>query len=150
MRILLQRVLSASVEIDQKIVGAIKSGLLIYVGIEASDTQEDADWLAQKIYSLRIFSDHEGKMNVSIADTKGEFLVVSQFTLFAATKKGNRPSFIRSAQPTISLPLYNYFVEKLGLISGLKVATGEFGADMKIKYINDGPVTLFIDSKNKE
>jgi D-tyrosyl-tRNA(Tyr) deacylase len=150
MRILLQRVLSASVEIDQKIVGAIKSGLLIYVGIEASDTQEDADWLAQKIYSLRIFSDHEGKMNVSIADTKGEFLVVSQFTLFAATKKGNRPSFIRSAQPTISLPLYNYFVEKLGLISGLKVATGEFGADMKIKSINDGPVTLFIDSKNKE
>jgi D-tyrosyl-tRNA(Tyr) deacylase len=150
MRIVLQRVLSASVEIDQKIVGAIKSGLLIYVGIEASDTQEDADWLAQKIYSLRIFSDHEGKMNVSIADTKGEFLVVSQFTLFAATKKGNRPSFIRSAQPTISLPLYNYFVEKLGLISGLKVATGEFGADMKIKSINDGPVTLFIDSKNKE
>jgi D-tyrosyl-tRNA(Tyr) deacylase len=150
MRILLQRVLSASVEIDQKIVGAIKSGLLIYVGIEASDTQEDADWLAQKIYSLRIFSDHEGKMNVSIADTKGEFLVVSQFTLFAATKKGNRPSFIRSAQPTISLPLYNYFVEKLGLISGLKVATGEFGADMKIQSINDGPVTLFIDSKNKE
>jgi len=150
MRILLQRVLSASVEIDQKIVGAIKSGLLIYVGIEASDTQEDADWLAQKIYSLRIFSDQDGKMNVSIADTKGEFLVVSQFTLFAATKKGNRPSFIRSAQPTISLPLYNYFVEKLGLISGLKVATGEFGADMKIQSINDGPVTLFIDSKNKE
>lgn len=150
MRILLQRVLSASVEIDQKIVGAIKSGLLIYVGIEESDSQEDADWLAQKIYSLRIFSDQEGKMNVSIGDIKGEFLVVSQFTLFAATKKGNRPSFIRSAQPAISLPLYNYFVEKLGLISDLKVATGEFGAEMKIQSINDGPVTLFIDSKNKE
>jgi D-tyrosyl-tRNA(Tyr) deacylase len=150
MRILLQRVLSASVEIDQKIVGAIKSGLLIYVGIEASDSHEDADWLAQKIYSLRIFSDQDGKMNLSIPEIGGNFLVVSQFTLFAATKKGNRPSFIRSAKPAHSRPLYTYFIEKLASISDTKIETGEFGADMKIQSINDGPVTILLDSKNKE
>ena len=150
MRIVLQRVLAASVTIDHQIVGSIEKGLLVYIGIEDSDTQEDADWLAQKIYSLRIFSDQDGKMNLSIPEIGGNFLVVSQFTLFAATKKGNRPSFIRSAKPAHSRPLYTYFIEKLTSISDTKIEKGEFGADMKIQSINDGPVTILLDSKNKE
>lgn len=150
MRVVLQRVASASVTVEDKIVGEIQKGIVVLVGIEDADTQEDADWLAQKIYSLRIFSDHEGKMNLSIAEIGGNFMVVSQFTLFAATKKGNRPSFIRSAKPAHSLPLYTYFIEKLAAISDTKIETGEFGADMQIASVNDGPVTILLDSKNKE
>lgn len=150
MRIVLQRVKKASVEIDNSIVGSISQGYVVLLGVGGEDTQEDADWLVNKISQLRIFSDEEGKMNLSIEDIKGEFLVVSQFTLFAKTKKGNRPSFIKSAPPEIAIPLYKYFKEKLQHRAGLKVASGEFGADMQVSLVNDGPVTITIDTKNKE
>lgn len=150
MRILIQRVAEATVKIKGNVHGEINKGLLILLGIEHEDTKDDAEWLIQKINGLRIFSDEEGKMNLSSADIKGEFLVVSQFTLHASTKKGNRPSYIKAARPEKAIPLYEYFVEQLGKTSQSKVATGVFGADMKVLLINDGPVTIWIDSKNKE
>lgn len=150
MRVILQRVSEASVKIDNEVNGFIQKGILILIGIEHEDAQTDADWLIQKINGLRIFPDNEGKMNLSIQDINGSFLVVSQFTLHASTKKGNRPSYIQAARPEKAIPLYNYFVEQLEKSSKLSVETGIFGADMKVSLVNDGPVTIFIDSKNKE
>jgi len=150
MRTLIQRVSEASVQIEGKIHGEIEKGLLIFLGIEHEDTKEDADWLIQKITGLRIFSDEEGKMNLSSSDINGQFLVISQFTLHASTKKGNRPSYIKAARPETAIPLYEYFIEQLKINSKAKVATGVFGADMKVALVNDGPVTIWIDSKNRE
>ncbi len=150
MRIVLQRVSEASVKIDDSIRGVIDGGLVVLLGIEAADSEVDADWLISKISVLRIFSDSEGKMNLSIQDINGAFLVISQFTLFASTKKGNRPSYIQAARPEQAIPLYEYFVSKLKSETNLKVETGVFGADMKVSLINDGPVTISIDSKNKD
>jgi len=150
MRVVLQRVEEASVEIGIKINGSIGKGFLILLGIEEEDKEEDIDWLIQKICKLRIFEDDSGKMNLSIQDIKGEILVVSQFTLFASTKKGNRPSFIKAAKPEIAVPLYDSFLSKIKKESGLKIDSGEFGADMKVSLCNDGPVTIWIDSKNRE
>jgi D-tyrosyl-tRNA(Tyr) deacylase len=150
MRIVAQRVSEASVKINGKIKGSIDHGILLLLGIEHEDNQDDADYLIQKVSQLRIFSDDEEKMNLSITDVKGGFLIISQFTLHASTKKGNRPSYIRAARPEQAIPLYNYFIEQLINSSDLKVETGEFGADMKVSLINDGPVTIIMDSKNRE
>ncbi len=150
MRVVIQRVKKASVTIDAHIKSAITEGLLILVGVEEADTVEDVKWLAAKIVNLRIFGDENGLMNRSVLDIQGEMLVVSQFTLHASTKKGNRPSFIRAAKPDFAVPMYEQFVAELEKISQLKVLTGIFGADMKVALLNDGPVTIFIDSKNKE
>jgi D-tyrosyl-tRNA(Tyr) deacylase len=149
-RIVLQRVTEASVKIDNEVKGQIDHGFLILVGIENEDEKSDADWLIQKINGLRVFTDQEGKMNLSIQDVKGSILLISQFTLFASTKKGNRPSYIQAARPEIAIPLYTYFTEQLKNQTQLKVETGVFGADMKVSLINDGPVTISIDSKNRE
>jgi len=150
MRAVIQRVEKASVVILEKEIAKIEQGLLVLLGIEIEDTKEDALWLACKIASLRIFSDEKGVMNKSIADTGGEVIVVSQFTLHAKTKKGNRPSYIKAARPEQAIPLYEQFKEYLSTAIGRQVQTGEFGADMKVSLINDGPVTILIDSKNKE
>lgn len=150
MRIVLQRVKHASVTVDHKITGQIQQGLLLLLGAEAADTQEDIDWLCKKILGMRIFKDAEHKMNLSVQDVDGEILVVSQFTLHASTKKGNRPSFIRAAKPDLAIPLYEKFVETLSDKSGKKVQTGIFGADMKVELLNDGPVTIIIDSKQRD
>jgi D-tyrosyl-tRNA(Tyr) deacylase len=150
MRVVLQRVSSASVTVDDKIVGAIQKGLLVLVGIEDADTQEDIDWLVGKITQLRIFGDANGIMNLSVEEVNGDVLVVSQFTLHAATKKGNRPSYIKAAKPEVAIPIYEKFVTTLEHKLGKKVPTGIFGADMKVVLLNDGPVTIVIDSKNKE
>ncbi|MES2588389.1 MAG: D-aminoacyl-tRNA deacylase [Bacteroidota bacterium] len=147
MRIVLQRVSEASVVIENEIHNKIEKGLLILLGIEESDEKKDADYLIQKISNMRIFGDEEGKMNLSIQDIKGEFLVISQFTLYANTKKGNRPSFISAAKPEIAIPLYEYFLENLKISSNLIVKAGVFGADMKVGLINDGPVTIMLESK---
>ena len=149
MRVLLQRVSEASVKIEERVVGQIESGLLLLVGIEEEDSKNDADWLIKKIIGMRIFSDEIGRMNRSIQDIAGQFLVVSQFTLHASTKKGNRPSFIKAARPEQAIPLYEYFKEELRKQSNLIVETGQFGADMKVSLTNDGPVTIIIDTKNK-
>ncbi|MCH2042772.1 MAG: D-aminoacyl-tRNA deacylase [Saprospiraceae bacterium] len=150
MRVVLQRVSHASVTVDQKIIGKIKKGLLLLLGIEATDKQEDIDWLCKKILGMRIFNDTEHKMNLSVQDVDGEILVISQFTLHASTKKGNRPSFIRAAKPDISIPLYEKFVQSLKEKSRKEIQTGIFGADMKIELLNDGPVTIILDSKQKD
>ena len=150
MRILIQRVSSAKVTIEEKIKSSIGKGLLVLVGIEEADTAEDILWLSQKIIQLRIFPDENGVMNLSVKDAGGEILVVSQFTLHAATKKGNRPSYIRAAKPEIAIPLYEKFVHQLEIDLGKNISTGIFGADMKVELVNDGPVTIWIDSKNKE
>jgi D-aminoacyl-tRNA deacylase len=150
MKAVIQRVSEASVTIEGIKVADIKSGLLILIGIEDADTQEDVDWLSAKIVKLRIFGDDEGLMNRSIEDINGDIIVVSQFTLHAATKKGNRPSYIRAAKPDIAIPLYEAFVKQMEKDLGKKVQTGEFGADMKVALLNDGPVTIIIDTKNKE
>jgi D-tyrosyl-tRNA(Tyr) deacylase len=150
MRIVIQRVSEASVEIEQKIVAQINQGLLVLVGIEEEDTLEDSNWLVSKIINLRIFPDENDVMNLSIKDVNGEIIVVSQFTLHALTKKGNRPSYIKAAKPDISIPMYEKFVQQLEFELGKKIQTGQFGADMKVALINDGPVTIIIDSKNKE
>lgn len=150
MRVVIQRAKDASVTIEGTVHGQIDHGFVILVGVEGEDTQEDADWLVQKINGLRVFSDEEGKMNYSIQDVKGQFLVISQFTLHASTKKGNRPSYIKAARPEQAIPLYEYFVEQLKTVSQLPVATGIFGADMKVQLMNDGPVTICMDTKNKE
>lgn len=150
MRVVIQRTTHASVTINDQQKSAIGKGMLILVGIEESDGTEDIDWLCRKIVNLRIFDDENGVMNRSILETKGDILVVSQFTLHASTKKGNRPSYIRAARPEISVPLYEQFCSALGLALGKPVETGEFGADMKVELLNDGPVTICIDTKNKE
>lgn len=150
MRVVIQRTKTAEVRIGSKLHEQIDSGMLILLGIEEADTSEDSDWLIRKICQLRIFNDHEGKMNLSLQETKGSFLVVSQFTLFASTKKGNRPSYIRAARPEIAIPLYEAFTRQLEVESGLQVKTGVFGAHMEISLVNDGPVTIIIDSKNRE
>lgn len=150
MRVLIQRVQQASVTIDNQITTSVKQGLLVFVGIEDTDTQTDIDWLCKKIVHLRIFNDEHGIMNLSVLDIRGEILVVSQFTLHASTKKGNRPTYIRASKPDVATPLYENFIHTLQNTLGKNIATGKFGADMKISLINDGPVTIFIDSKQKE
>lgn len=150
MRAVIQRVLEASVSIDGNIKGEIQRGLMILLAVEDADTAEDGAWLAGKIARLRVFNDAEGLMNLSIQDVNGDALAISQFTLFASTKKGNRPSYIRSARPETAIPLYEGFVKQLETELGKPVATGEFGAMMQVSLVNDGPVTLCIDTKNKE
>ena len=149
MRVVIQRVSNASVTIDNTIFSEINAGLLLLLGIEDEDTQEDIEWLLKKTRSMRIFNDTDAKMNLSLEDVAGEVLVVSQFTLHASTKKGNRPSFIKSARPEIAIPLYEKFIELLKE-SSLNIQTGVFGADMKVSLTNDGPVTICLDSKRKE
>jgi D-tyrosyl-tRNA(Tyr) deacylase len=150
MRVVIQRVRRASVTIKEKIRSEIAYGLLILIGIEESDNDADVEWLCKKIVQLRIFNDDNGIMNLSVLDVAGGILAISQFTLHAKTRKGNRPSYIRAAPPDIAIPLYNSFVSKLSLLLGKDVATGEFGAMMQIELINDGPVTIIIDTKEKE
>lgn len=150
MRVVIQRVSNASVTIDGTCKSAIKEGFMILVGIEEADTQEDADWLCKKIVNLRVFDDENGVMNRSILDINGEILIVSQFTLMASTKKGNRPSYIRAARPETAIPLYEYFCNEVSIALGKEVGTGEFGADMKVELLNNGPVTICMDTKNKE
>lgn len=150
MRVIVQRVLKSELQIEGRIHSSIGQGLLTLIGIEETDTEEDAQWLASKICSMRIFSDEEGKMNLDLLQIKGELMLVSQFTLFASTKKGNRPSFIRSAKPDKAKTLYNFFIAECEKLCPIPVKTGVFGADMKISLINDGPVTIFMDSKNRE
>ncbi|WP_312902476.1 D-aminoacyl-tRNA deacylase [Chryseobacterium taichungense] len=145
MKVVVQRVSESSVKVDGKIVGEIGKGLMLLVGIDENDTQTDADWLVQKILNLRIFGDDEGKMNLSVQDIKGEILCISQFTLIADYKKGNRPSFIKAAKPDKAIPLFDYFKDEISK-SGLKTESGIFGADMKVSLINDGPVTIVMDS----
>ena len=150
MRVVIQRVSCASVEINQQIKSKIGAGLLILLGIEHDDTKEDIEWLCGKITRLRIFGDENDVMNLSVVDVNGEVLLISQFTLHASTKKGNRPSYIKAARPEVAVPLYEQFVVQLEKELNKKVQTGEFGTDMKVALINDGPVTIIIDSKNKE
>ena len=150
MRAVIQRVSSASVVISGKTVANIQRGLLILLGIEEADSAEDIEWLSGKIVRLRVFSDEAGVMNRSVQEIDGELLVVSQFTLFASTKKGNRPSYIRAARPEIAIPLYDQFLQKLATDFGKSVKTGKFGADMQVNLVNDGPVTILIDSRNRE
>lgn len=150
MRVIIQRVSEATVEIDRKIKASINKGLLVLVGIEDADTDEDIRWLCQKIVNLRVFPDEEDVMNKSILDQGGNILVVSQFTLHASTKKGNRPSYIKAAKPDFAIPMYEKFVAQLEEYLDKTVQTGEFGADMKVSLVNDGPVTIMMDTKNKE
>lgn len=150
MRVVIQRVSHASVTIEGICKSAIGEGFMILVGIEEADTQEDADWLCRKIVGLRVFDDENGVMNRSITDINGEILVISQFTLMASTKKGNRPSYIRAARHETAIPLYEYFCNELEIALGKKIGTGEFGADMKVELLNNGPVTICMDTKNKE
>ena len=150
MRVVIQRVRWAKVEVDATTVGSIGPGIIVFLGVEDADDQEDADWLLRKLTQLRIFSDDAGQMNRSLLDIEGELLVISQFTLFAATKKGNRPSYVRAAGHAHAVPLYEYFVEQAAIKLSNRVATGVFGADMQVSSQNDGPVTITIDSKNKE
>ncbi|MDB4497228.1 D-aminoacyl-tRNA deacylase [Flavobacteriaceae bacterium] len=149
MKAVIQRVSKASVTIDNKIKASIQQGVLILLGIEVQDTQDDINWLSNKITNLRIFDDENGVMNNSLHDSDGEVIVVSQFTLHASTKKGNRPSYIKAAKPSIAVPLYNKFIDTLESKLGKKIQTGEFGSDMKLEIHNDGPVTIIIDTKNK-
>ncbi len=150
MRAVIQRVSQASVSIDSTLKAKISLGLLIFLGVENADMQEDINWLVGKISRIRIFNDEHNVMNLSITDIKGEILVVSQFTLHASTKKGNRPSYIKAARPEFATPLYEKFVDELKIITGIEIQTGEFGAMMQVALINDGPVTIIIDSKNRE
>lgn len=150
MRAVIQRVSRASVTIDGKIHGQIGNGLLVLLGIEDADTLEDANWLSSKIVNLRIFDDENGVMNVSVKEARGNILLVSQFTLHASTKKGNRPSYIKAAKPEKAIPIYSFMVKNLSDDLGQNIQTGEFGADMKVELLNDGPVTIVIDTKNKE
>ena len=150
MRVVIQRVSKASVTIDNKIYSQINNGLLVLLGIEDGDTGEDIEWLSGKIVNLRIFNDENGVMNVPIKDIDGDILVVSQFTLHASTKKGNRPSYIKASKPEFAIPMYEKFIQQLSNDLGKTVGTGEFGADMKVELLNDGPVTIVIDTKNRE
>ena len=150
MRAVIQRVSKASVTIDNKIYSQIENGLLVLVGIEDADNAEDIEWLSGKIVNLRVFNDDNGVMNISVKDINGDILAVSQFTLHASTKKGNRPSYIKASKPEFAIPMYEKFVQQLGNDFGKKIHTGVFGADMKVELLNDGPVTIVIDTKNKE
>jgi len=150
MRVVIQRVLEASVVVDEKVVGSIQNGLLVLLGIEDADIEEDIHWLSNKIVGLRLFDDAEGVMNLSVKDMGGDILLISQFTLMASTKKGNRPSYIKASKPPIAVPLYELMIATLSNDLGKAVQTGIFGADMKVSLINNGPVTITIDSKNKE
>lgn len=150
MKVVVQRVTQASVTIDGKIKSSIGLGMLVLLGIEELDTQEDIEWLSSKIINLRIFNDADGVMNVSVKDAGGDIILVSQFTLHASTKKGNRPSYIKAAKPEIAIPLYEKMITQLQNDLGKSIQTGEFGADMKVSLLNDGPVTIVMDSKNKE
>lgn len=150
MRLVIQRVSKASVTIDNSVFSSINTGLMVLVGIEDGDDHKDADWLVQKAMNMRIFPDSEGKMNLSVKDINGEVLVVSQFTLHASTQKGNRPSFIKAARPETAIPLYKSFINKVSTETGKECKTGVFGTDMKVELINDGPVTIVMDSKSKE
>lgn len=150
MRAVIQRVTEASCKVDGQVTGEITGGLMVLLGIEDNDQQEDLEWLASKIVNLRIFGDEQGLMNKSLADINGDILLISQFTLFAATKKGNRPGFTRAARPEKAIPLYEAMIRQLSTLLGKPVQTGIFGADMKISLLNDGPVTILIDTKNKE
>ena len=149
MRTVVQRVSECSVTIDGKVVAEIGNGLLVFLGIEEIDSQEDINWLSAKIINLRIFNDQNQVMNLSLKDCSGDIIVVSQFTLHASTKKGNRPSYIKAARPEVAIPLYHNFIKKLEIDLGKKVQSGQFGADMKVRLLNDGPVTIIIDSRNK-
>ena len=150
MKAVIQRVSQSSVTINNEIVAQIKQGLLVLIGIEDADNQEDINWLTSKIANLRIFADENEVMNMSLKDIDGEMIVVSQFTLHALTKKGNRPSYIKASKPEIAIPLYESFIQQMEIELGKKVQTGQFGADMKVGLVNDGPVTIIIDTKNKE
>ncbi len=150
MKAVIQRVAQASVTIQEQVVAHIESGLLVLIGIEEADGMEDLQWLSSKIVNLRLFTDANGVMNVSVKDTGGDVIVVSQFTLHALTKKGNRPSYIKAARPEFAIPIYESFVQQMEFELGKKVQTGQFGADMKVTLLNDGPVTIVIDTKNKE
>ncbi|MBC7418720.1 MAG: D-tyrosyl-tRNA(Tyr) deacylase [Pedobacter sp.] len=150
MRAVIQRVTEASCKVDNQVTGNISNGFLVLLGIEDADTKEDLDWLAHKIVGLRVFSDEKGLMNKALADVDGNILLISQFTLFAATKKGNRPGFTRAAKPEVAIPLYEQMIYKLSALLDKKIETGIFGADMKVSLLNDGPVTILIDTKNKE
>lgn len=149
MKAVIQRVSKASVTIEDKKVASIDNGLLVLLGIVAEDTEEDIKWLVNKIANCRIFNDDNQVMNLSLIDSKGDIIVVSQFTLHASTKKGNRPSYIKAARPDVAIPLYEAFVKSIRLVLGKPVQTGQFGADMKVELVNDGPVTIIMDSKNK-
>jgi D-aminoacyl-tRNA deacylase len=150
MRAVIQRVAQASVTINHQIRSSVKKGLLVLVGIENADTREDIEWLSAKIVNLRIFEDENGVMNCSVKEINGDIILVSQFTLHAATKKGNRPSYIKASKPDIAIPLYEKLIQQLNTDLGKPIGTGEFGADMKVSLLNDGPVTIIIDTKNKE
>ena len=150
MRVLIQRVTHASVEIDDKIKSSIEHGLLVFVGIENPDNDDDIEWISNKIINLRIFDDENKIPNISVKDSGGDILLVSQFTLHALTKKGNRPSYIKASKPEIAIPIYQKLILRLQKDSGKKIQTGIFGADMKVSLLNDGPITIWIDSKNKE
>ena len=150
MRLVLQRVTEASVKVDGLIVGAINNGLMILVGIEDADTQEDIEWLAGKASNLRIFDDADGVMNLSVKEVHGDILLISQFTLHASTKKGNRPSYIHASKPPVAIPLYEAMIQQLEKEMGKPIQTGRFGADMKVSLLNNGPVTIVMDSKNKD
>lgn len=150
MRVVIQRVSYASVTIHDKEFNYIDKGLLIFLGIEVDDNEEDVEWLVKKIHGLRIFNDQDNKMNLSIEEIQGSYLVISQFTLHASTKKGNRPSYIKAARPDLAIPMYENFIQNLERVSNRKVKTGIFGEDMKVNILNDGPVTIWIDTKNKE
>ena len=150
MRVVIQRVSSASVVVEQAVVGSIGKGLMVLLGIEHEDTEEDATWLVGKLVQMRIFADPEDKMNLNVQDVDGEVLVISQFTLHASTKKGNRPSFIRAARPEKAIPLYEFFLTAVEQLMGKSVARGIFGADMKVSLVNDGPVTITMDSQDRE
>ena len=150
MRVVIQRVLEASVVVDEKVVGAIGNGLLVLLGIEDADTEEDISWLSNKITGLRLFDDADGVMNLSVKDIEGDILLISQFTLLASAKKGNRPSYIKASKPPVAVPMYEQMIATLRNDLGKAVQTGIFGADMKVSLINNGPVTITIDSKNKE
>jgi D-tyrosyl-tRNA(Tyr) deacylase len=150
MRAVIQRVNHASVTIEGKIHSSVQEGLLVLLGIEDADAQEDIEWLSGKIVNLRIFNDQDGMMNISIKETGGDILLISQFTLHASTKKGNRPSYIKASKPEVAIPLYEKMIQQLSKDLGKEIKTGVFGADMKVELLNDGPVTIVIDSKNKE
>ncbi len=150
MRVVIQRVSEASVKVDDQIAGTIHKGLLVLIGVEDADTKEDIEWISSKIVNLRIFDDASGVMNLSVKDIDGEILLVSQFTLHAATKKGNRPSYIKASKPAIAIPMYEQLIDQLKNDLGKEIPTGIFGADMKVQLVNDGPVTIVMDSKNKE
>lgn len=150
MRVIIQRVSAASVTVEGQVTGAIKAGLMVLLGIQNEDTQEDIQWIATKLVQLRIFDDAEGVMNLSVKDIGGSILLISQFTLYAATKKGNRPSYIAAAKPEVAMPIYEAMIQQLNQELGTPIATGVFGADMQVTLTNNGPVTIFIDSKNRE